>query len=497
MWTARFPGSPDSNRFEPAQLSGQPVTVNAIRRVLDETRAREWPVPEMAYANLSEDIWSREAVPGFTAIETYADQAVEEYRGSGELARSETGVRWSPAGHAATLAWHDHSVCVVPVPADETEVLVQYVEEPEDRDREALLTGEHRFFTQHYVDWRLYGGRNSVIEDGESFLRPRSPGCWSARIRLPRGLPGVLVGKVNRRLGPVRSVYDEDDSQASRLRRWESDHPAIATKYPQLGQEVFHDRVGVVFVHGTYSCGICSLVDLDGSLSLPLRRYEHDTFCAVGRNADELARLITSTVRLERLLLFGHSRGGLVARLAASELRKTGWDGATEVWTFGTPHNGTALVGRGLELLLQRLGKVSKLRKVGRLGLLSKIDVATDELGRPREDSVGALLSIMTRTAALPSGLMIMAPDSSERDMFNRIAGTETRYAVGGTCTVDDVHGFGVFHAGFAHEMFQGEPNDMVVDLASSTAANGSVVLPRPCPHSGYFRDATVRGLIP
>lgn len=165
--------------------------MDAIRRVLDQTRTRDWSVPEVAYANLSEDTWSGQAVPGLAAIETYADQAVEEYRGSGELARRDVGVQWSPAGHAATLSWHDRTVCVLPVPAEQRDVVVDYVEEPEDRNREALLTGERRFFTRHYVDWRLYAGRNSVIEDGESFLRyaRRAGDPDSGPCRLPMQLP--------------------------------------------------------------------------------------------------------------------------------------------------------------------------------------------------------------------------------------------------------------------------------------------------------------------
>jgi hypothetical protein len=495
MWTARVQGPGQARDVEPAQQSGEPVTAEAIRRVLARARANEWPIPELAYIDVGDG--GSEAIPGLTALETYAAEAVEGYLGGGTLGSIGPAVRWAPRGHAPTLAWHDRTVCAMALAPGDDEVMLEYAEEPEDRDNETSLVGGRRLFTQRYVDWRLYAGRNSLVSVGETYLRRLEPGRWVARMRPPRGLPGILVGKVVRRLGPLHSIFDSDDSQPSRLLDHERSQPEIVAKYPELGKASLEGEAGIIFIHGARACCVGSLADLDGSVGLPVRRFEHDTFRPLGENAGELSGLIRSSVRLERLLLFGHSRGGLVARLAAAELRNSGWEGQVEVWTFGTPHDGTPLMGRGLELLAQKLAPLRRIHKLSQVGLRGMIDVATDEHGVPREDAVGAALSILMRGAALPDGLAIMAVDSAERKMMEKIPGLDTTHAFGGSCTADDVRGFAIHHAGFAHEMFTCEPNDLVVGLASSTAQSGGQALPEPCSHSGYFRDPTVRALMP
>lgn len=56
----------------------------------------------------------------------------------------------------------------------------------------------------------------------------------------------------------------------------------------------------------------------------PVRRFEHDTVATVLNNADELTQLITTAIRVDRLLLVAHSRGGLVARTVVDELIRDG-----------------------------------------------------------------------------------------------------------------------------------------------------------------------------
>src|SRR5664280_2534859 len=103
MWTARIQGPDQARDVEPAQQSGEPVTAEAIRRVLARARANEWPMPELAYIDVGDD--GPQAIPGLTSLETYAAEAVEGYLGSGTLRSIGPAVRWAPRGHAPTLAW--------------------------------------------------------------------------------------------------------------------------------------------------------------------------------------------------------------------------------------------------------------------------------------------------------------------------------------------------------------------------------------------------------
>jgi triacylglycerol esterase/lipase EstA (alpha/beta hydrolase family) len=93
--------------------------------------------------------------------------------------------------------------------------------------------------------------------------------------------------------------------------------------------------------------------------SAAVYRFEHDTFLTIADNAEELAGLVGKRLQVPRLLLIGHSRGGLVARQAAGILARNGYRAAVDVWTFGTPHMGTPLVRAGATLLnlLIRLGE--------------------------------------------------------------------------------------------------------------------------------------------
>lgn len=94
----------------------------------------------------------------------------------------------------------------------------------------------------------------------------------------------------------------------------------------------------------------------------PVRRFEHDTVATVLNNADELTQSITTAIRVDRLLLVAHSRGGLVARTVVDELIRDGYPAAISLYTFGTPHAGTPLVKIGGRLLAQ-------LYKIGEWGL--------------------------------------------------------------------------------------------------------------------------------
>jgi pimeloyl-ACP methyl ester carboxylesterase len=367
-----------------------------------------------------------------------------------------------------------------------------YHDEPNDHRTERELTRVLQPLTRRYVDWRLYAGTNTEVVEGEAPLRPHGRRRWRAAIRLPAGIAGVLMGKVVRRLGPIRTVHDRDDSQSSRLDAWESHHPVVAAHFPQLGATRNEESVLGVFVHGTRSCGVPALQELAHHLATPFVRYEHDTFRPVVENARELSDLVAQHVRAKHLLLVGHSWGGLVARLAAAYLRQAGTLPVVDVWTFGTPHHGTPLVSRGLEFA--GIGPLGFWRK---LALLSKLDVATDEEGNPIEDAVSATLSILLRSARLPPGIAIMAPGSEALAMIQNDWNTVTQRAVGGAANRDDPRGgYSVFLRRMTSEIFAGQPNDFIVGQSSSTGSTGPIVLAAPCSHSGYFRDSSVRQML-
>lgn len=326
----------------------------------------------------------RGALPGFTALETYADTAIEDYRGDGTLRRVGSAMQWRPraldpermltgdvsrslGASVPTLAWHDRTLVVLSVEGP-TRLVLNYYAEADDRLRARELARRMTPFTRRYVDWRLYAGNNSEVVEGETRLTRYGKG-WRAVIKLPAAISGVLFAKVLDRLGPIRTVHDRDDSQLSRLEKWESVRPGLVLRAPRLGQGHLAAPVTGVFVHGTRSCGVPALEELKPYLAFPFVRYEHDTFRSVVENAMELSDLVRGNITCERLVLVGHSRGGLVSRLAAAYLRQSGTPSAesgtpsaVDVWTFGTPHRGTPIVGRGLELA--GLGPLALRRKL-------------------------------------------------------------------------------------------------------------------------------------
>ena len=102
-------------------------------------------------------------------------------------------------------------------------------------------------------------------------------------------------------------------------------------------------------MHGTLACGLAHLRELAPVMpavpELRLLRYEHDTFLSIRDNAVDLVEQLSKIAAgpNTRIVLVGHSRGGLVARKAAALLVKDGGP-RVAVATFGAPHRGTPVV---------------------------------------------------------------------------------------------------------------------------------------------------------
>src|SRR5690349_18748773 len=81
------------------QQSGQVVTSGVIDGLLADLPETEGAARAGRFAFETE--WfdaQRGSIPGFTALETYADDAVESYEGEGALRTVGPAVQWRPGG---------------------------------------------------------------------------------------------------------------------------------------------------------------------------------------------------------------------------------------------------------------------------------------------------------------------------------------------------------------------------------------------------------------
>lgn len=83
-------------------------------------------------------------------------------------------------------------------------------------------------------------------------------------------------------------------------------------------------------------------------------RFEHDSFLPLMRNAEHLVEAIDIAILRNggfdtappRIALIAHSRGGIVACVAAGLLKQRRPDAVVHAFTFGTPHAGTLVFRR-------------------------------------------------------------------------------------------------------------------------------------------------------
>ncbi len=377
---------------------------------------------------------------------------------------------------ASTLAWHDHTGVIIPIGVDAEEVLIEYVPSLEDENRIARLryrhaTPEHALET--IFDWRGYFGTASVVVDGWNTMR-RAGNKFVVSVRAKFGF---VVGKVLHRLSRPQPTLEHDPLFVERLASAISAHPKVADGVPDLDRisPVTHDTA-MVFVHGTVSCGIQNLKDLDGHLWVPTYRFEHDTFRPIAENGAELAKAIASNIRTKQLILVGHSRGGLVARVGLEKLRKEHYSAAMTLHTFGTPHLGTPLVQIGTKLLNQifKLGSLV----VGALPALTPLALA---------------YSCLLDAPALPLGIDVMRSNSQGLALLNELGDKQNVECWGSQFDRNaGTSGFGIEVENILFGALDGVPNDLVVPT-SSALFFGTPRLLLNCSHIQYFQDAAVR----
>lgn len=314
----------------------------------------------------------------------------------------------------------------------------------------------------------------------------------AAEFRAPPGVsPLVIVGRVVRRACTLfhRSAPDRvDPAFVSRARErdclQDQDLAALAASCPRLDEYNGGHRLGyptVVFVHGTASTCVKYLRPL-ASLQGRLVRFEHDTYMPIGDNATELAELVGKKLS-GRVVLVGHSRGGLVARRAAGLLASS--QRHIHLITLGTPHEGTELISTGRLLVNAGFARRTLQRSMWKTGALARqlAGAHTDEL-------VSELLSHRD----LPRGWLDMEPGCRAlRELAN--SACPCRFASVGAISKLAGRRLGRREK-FVLGLLPREPHDMVVTYRSARAAGTRVLCGLRCDHSEYFEQPKVTDLI-
>ncbi|MBI3918497.1 MAG: hypothetical protein HY322_16000 [Betaproteobacteria bacterium] len=383
-------------------------------------------------------------------------------------------------GTPTVIAWHEPTAIVIRLPSTPTELQVEYIPDTDADDRLARL--RYRYATPNHAletvfDWRGYFGPNTAIIDGWHEMAGDRRG-FIARLR---GTTGFIIGRTLRRLTFDNPTLDRDPLFECRERGAARRYPDVASACPVLSERnPVSAPHAMVFVHGATSCGLQGLKDLfvAGAMpSYPVRRFEHDTFLPLERNADELALLISRSVRVQQLLLVAHSRGGLVARLAMESLARDRFPANIALHTLGTPHLGTPLVAIGRRLL-------SQLYKIGEWGL---------GLACPALSPLTWAHGFLFDAPVLPPGIEAMGANSSALNILNRLGDP-----VGVTCwgsrfdPNSPTSGFGIEVEGLLRGAMYGVPNDLVIPT-SSTVGFGSPEGLLTCSHVQYFTQVLVK----
>jgi Lipase (class 3) len=470
--------------FSVQSLDGEPVDAARVRLLLEQAGVeRTEKIPETLWADAERD----DADTGLHAIDSWAERAVEEERGEFHVVGSDD---WAPFvllwPEGRSAAWHDMTVALIRVPAGYDSVHLEYEREPADTDRAApFLDKFQRARKADFVDWRFYVGEDTPAVDGESLATRISRTRWRAGIRLG-GLAGTLVARFANWRGPVAPVGG-DPSWAGRLRRSEREYPAAARDFPPVEDALANHERCVIYVHGTMSSALPALDAVRDIIGTNVVRYEHDTFLSIRHNANRLANLITDRHLAPRdLTLVGHSRGGLVARLAAAEVLKRATRPLPDrisVLTFGTPHRGTPLVGQTLV----------DFTPIMRAALLA-IGLVADAQGRVWRDLPSTAWRYLLCGRPVPEGLLEMAPGDLLLSLIEDYASNVNTDAYGGACDLGAVPSGAklAFFQSLGKGLFEG-PNDFVVGQRSATAVGTGKPMGEPCAHFDYFLKDEVR----
>jgi hypothetical protein len=276
--------------------------------------------------------------------------------------------RRASGGAPIAAAWHEDHFAVLEFPSGLSHVEVQYLENTSAKvnrqvarrviNQERPLWRRLRIQTVTELDWFCYAGENTMRADGSEpvregvLARPKSVQIETG------GRPGTLHLKPWQWVGDRLTKPGKDPEWLNRLGAYTQalDPMGLVDQHPELaavGDYTVTDPI--VWVHGTVSCGLAHLRQLLRIVPYgrTVYRFEHDTFRDIDENIDQLVDQLRRKVSADtsRVILIGHSRGGLVARGAARELAPDHPEVDFEVVTLGTPHTGTPLVNAGARVL--------------------------------------------------------------------------------------------------------------------------------------------------
>ncbi|MDJ0901859.1 MAG: hypothetical protein QNJ55_23970 [Xenococcus sp. MO_188.B8] len=394
-----------------------------------------------------------------------------------------------------TIAWHDKTLVVIRVPEEyqDDSFILEYIPE----DNETLpLAERYQGESIAFVEWRGYLGSNSFVCDFISKFRQEDEDFITTLKTKGKG-KGFYVGMVARALyGDPPGRFEHDLTSKPRLWWYAARYRQLAENCPRLDLDKvqpFNGDCCIVFVHGAFSCGLDQLNLLYPKDKFPNRkppvhtyRFEHDTFRSIPENANKLRKLILDKIKCKHLLLIGYSRGGLVCRIAARLLDYSQYKTKPEIWTYGTPHQGTVLVNLGSNLLKYLHLFVEKIEKG-----ISVIDVPSAVFRY-----VIAPL-IVSKFENLPKGIIDMSPSSTLLEMLNFKPIPSTIRSYGGNYHADISNGSKiVFGDDVIDGIFLNNPNDKIVTQESATAVGIGENTKDNCAHSGYFKIDRLRNKI-
>jgi hypothetical protein len=466
-------------------LDGEPVDRDRVSQLLRQTGMAESEGISRTLVADSE----RDMDPGLQAIESWAGQAAEESSGDIHLAGVANGMPFALASESPegpTVVWHDMSILAAQIPPGYAFLRLEYERDQRDVERGFLL--EERFRRarkRDFVDWRFYIGTRTPAVNGESPARRVTSTRWRAGVRLG-GIGGILIARFANWRGPAQRV-PRDPSWTSRVKQSESEYPDAADAFPLVEGLAADANRALVYVHGTMSCALPALDAVHDIIGRNVARFEHDTFISIRHNAADLARQIIDRRLAPRDLHFvGHSRGGLVARLAAAQVFRHARPAPDRisVHTFGTPHRGTPLVGQAL-IDLEPVLRMAQLFS----GLLS------DAQHRRWRDLGSTAWSYLLRGRQMPEGVLEMAPGDLLLEMIEIACPPQVpTIACGGNCEITIApDGTKIsFFQSLGKEIFTG-PNDLIVSRDSATAVGTAWRLADPCTHFDYFINDEVR----
>lgn len=433
------------------------------------------------------ELASADPLPGIDGIETWGEKALEligpptlgaglEYGRVGETARG---------GEIRGLSWVflDDRTTAFHFP----EAVVADVTGLQDIDilGEASVAVPPGCPVRFFLEWRAYLGTSTLVAEGEAeFEEVAAPTglLRRAKIWLVDNVVGFLIGRIVCLMGKPRGLPAVDPSFHGRLRHYEKRYPEIAKAHPDLRtwalMPVLHDAPArgstVVFVHGTLSCSLPNLALLP--FRVPTFRFEHDTFQPITENAEKLVEAVTTLLQPDPLHLIAHSRGGLVARLAARKLSERF---RVVVRCYGTPHLGTPLANAGDRAwrALLSMGRTA----VG--GVFSW-------------DPASLIVKLFFRPSDLPPGLSVMKTDSETLQSWT--FGEEPFELISYGATYDkrlfaDGASAYTFGERVLIEAFGEAASDLVVPTASALAAGKAKCLSGSCDHFSYFARGEVQ----